>query len=131
MILCVFRERLRDGKHVDFNLCQAGSIPWLESQPGLLAYFSGEPYRAGTRGFVMVRWAQNHASRRGFVSEIGQCVATVDERAPILQVEAGHSIYFNKQYTRPSKKLSEARASCEVDHDYVVPVCPYLGYPES
>jgi heme-degrading monooxygenase HmoA len=56
MIIRIYRGTVFPGKeHAWQNRVEQLSIPWLKSQPGLIAFYPGKPMRAsGGRTFCMV-----------------------------------------------------------------------------
>jgi hypothetical protein len=98
MIIRVFRARIRAGKQAEFKrLVQTQSIPWLEPQPGLVAYYAGEPLGEDAREFVMVTLWQDLASLRAFVGDDWEApVVTEDEQPLVESMVADHYLGLDK-----------------------------------
>src|SRR5438105_8157078 len=70
MVVSVFRGRVWPGKQAEFKeKVEQSSVPFLCSQPGLLAYYPGQPMADGPDEFVMVTVWESLDALKAFAGE--------------------------------------------------------------
>jgi hypothetical protein len=91
MIIRVFRARTHPGKQADFETkVKELSIPLVQSQKGLLAFFSGRPMESSPDEFVMVTVWKDLESLKAFAGIEWNVSVIPEPERPLLQSSAVH-----------------------------------------
>lgn len=85
MIIRVFRARVHPGMQEQFKeKVQQLSIPLVQRQKGLIAYYSGEPTEAAPDEFVMVTIWRSLDDLKAFAGEDWNRSVIPEEELPLL-----------------------------------------------
>jgi hypothetical protein len=97
MIIRIFRARIISGSHsLWLDKVEKFSIPWLESQPGLIAYYPGKPLDEESREFSMTSiWDTKEALKNAVGDDWRQVVLLEDEAALVEETSVEHYEYFD------------------------------------
>jgi heme-degrading monooxygenase HmoA len=91
MIIRVFRARTHPGKQADFERkVKELSIPLVQSQKGLLAFFSGRPMTSSPDEFVMVTIWKDLESLKAFAGIDWNVSVIPEPERPLLQASFIH-----------------------------------------
>jgi hypothetical protein len=91
MIIRVFRARTHPGKQADFETkVKELSIPLVQSQTGLLAFFSGRPMESSPDEFVMVTVWRDLESLKAFAGIDWNVSVIPEPERPLLQASSVH-----------------------------------------
>jgi hypothetical protein len=97
MIIRIFRARIIPGSHsLWLDKVEKFSIPWLISQPGLIAYYPGKPLDIESREFSMTSiWESKDALKNAVGDDWRQIVLLEDEAALVEETSVEHYEYFD------------------------------------
>ncbi len=86
MIVRIFRAKVHRGKQSDFKAkVQQLSIPLVQRQKGLVAFYSGEPMTASPEEFVMVTIWRSLDDLKAFAGEDWNMSVIPEEELPLLR----------------------------------------------
>ena len=97
MIIRIFKVRIRPGSHSFWQeKVKKFSIPWLKSQPGLVAYYPGRPLNKESRVFSMTSiWKNMNVLRDAVGDDWQQVVLLEDEASLVEEAAVEHYEYFD------------------------------------
>jgi quinol monooxygenase YgiN len=97
MIIRIFTARIVSGSHdLWLDKVEKFSIPWLISQPGLIAYYPGRPLDKKSREFSMTSiWENRDALKNAVGDDWRQVILLEDETALVEETSVAHYEYFD------------------------------------
>jgi hypothetical protein len=97
MIIRIFRARIISGSHsLWLDKVERFSIPWLISQPGLIAYYPGKPLDEESREFSMTSiWESKDALIDAVGDDWRQVILLEDEAALVEDSSVEHYEHFD------------------------------------
>lgn len=106
MIIRVFRAQVHPGMQQQFKKkVQQLSIPLVQRQKGLVAYYSGEPTETAPGEFVMVTIWRNLEDLKAFAGENWNRSVIPDEELPLLSETFVHHYRVIGSSVAPEKTV--------------------------
>ena len=91
MIVRIFRARIRKGRLADWQQkVEDHSIPWLECQDGLVAFYPGKPLDAECNKFSMTSIWRDVESLRNAVGDDWQKAVLLEDEGDLVQAVKMH-----------------------------------------